>query len=82
MLENYEILGKVTIQLDATMKFIHLNMFRASICPSSGAQSSELPHMMCSTDIAGCGRIQLGTQLAAELYPTTARNTSAAHHMR
>jgi hypothetical protein len=36
-------------QLDATMKFIHLNMFRASICPSSGVQSSELPHMMCST---------------------------------
>jgi hypothetical protein len=51
------------IQLDATVKFIHLNMFRATICPSSGVQSSELPHMMCSTGIAGCSRVELGRQL-------------------
>jgi hypothetical protein len=40
-------------------------MFRASICPSSGVQSKELPHMVCSTVIAGCGRIELGRQLCA-----------------
>jgi hypothetical protein len=33
-------LGKVIVQPDATMKFIHLNMFLASICPSPGVQSS------------------------------------------
>jgi hypothetical protein len=32
-------------------------MFRASVYPSSGVQCSELPHMVCSTGIAGCGRI-------------------------
>jgi hypothetical protein len=43
------LLGKVMYQINATIKFIHLNMFRASICPSSGEQCSELPHMMCNT---------------------------------
>jgi hypothetical protein len=52
-------LGKEMVQLDAThMKFIgvfHFNMFQVSICPSSGDQCIELPHMMCSTAVAGCG---------------------------
>jgi hypothetical protein len=51
--------GKEMFQLDAThMKFIrvlYLNMFWASICPPSGEQCNELPHMKYNTAIAGCG---------------------------
>jgi hypothetical protein len=72
MMEMSEIipsLGKEMIQLDAThtkfIRVLYLNMFRASIYPSSGEQCSELPLMMCSTGIAGCGRVELGRQLCA-----------------
>jgi hypothetical protein len=52
-----------------------LNMFRALLCPSSGVQYSELPHMMSSTGIATWGRVEL----AAQLYSTPGSNTSAGH---
>src|SRR5215468_7529738 len=43
----------------------NIKMFWASICTSSGEQCSELPHMMCSTVIVGCGRVELGCQMCA-----------------
>jgi len=37
----------------------YLNMFRASLCPSSGEQDRVLPHMVFCTDCAGCGCVEL-----------------------
>ena len=38
----------------------YLNMFRASLCPSSGEQECALPHMVFCTGCAGCGCVELG----------------------
>jgi hypothetical protein len=47
------------------IRVLYLNMFRASICPTSGEQCIDLPRMMCSTAVAGCGCVELGRQLCA-----------------
>jgi hypothetical protein len=46
---------------------LHLNMFRASLCPSSGEQECALPHMVFCTgfDGYGCGCVELGCKLYA-----------------
>ena len=38
----------------------YLNMFRASLCPSSGEQECALPHMVFCTGNDGCGCVELG----------------------
>ena len=38
----------------------YLNLFRASLCPSSGEQDGVLPHMVFCTGCAGCGCVELG----------------------
>ena len=43
----------------------YLNMFRASLCPSSGEQDRVLPHMVFCTGCAGCGCVELGHRLCA-----------------
>jgi len=43
----------------------YLNMFRASLCPSSGEQGCVLPHMVFCTGCAGCGCVELGRKLCA-----------------
>ena len=67
----------------------YLNMFRASLCPSSGEQECALPHMVFCTGSDGCGCVELGCklyalclQLASQLHTATAITTSAEHHMR
>jgi len=37
----------------------YLNMFRASLCPSSGEQDRVLLHMVFCTGCAGCGCVEL-----------------------
>jgi len=41
-------------QLDAYYQYF-LNMFRASLCPSSGEQDRVLLHVVCCAGSAGCG---------------------------
>jgi len=43
----------------------YLNMFRASLCPSSGEQGCALPHMVFCTGCDGCGCVELGRELCA-----------------
>ena len=43
----------------------YLNMFRASLCPSSGEQECALPHMVFCTGSDGCGCVKLGRKLCA-----------------
>jgi len=43
----------------------YLNMFRASLCPSSGEQDRILLHMVFCTGCAGCGCVELGRKLCA-----------------
>ena len=44
---------------------IYLNMFRASLRPSSGEQERALPHMVLCTGCDGCGYVELGRELCA-----------------
>ena len=37
----------------------YLNMFRASLCPSSGEQECALPHMVFCTGCDGCGCVEI-----------------------
>jgi len=51
----------------------YLNMFWASLCPSSGEQYRVLLHMVFCTGCAGCGCVELGRKLCAlcaGYYPT------------
>ena len=41
----------------------YLNMFRASLCPSSVEQDCALPHMVFCTGCDGCGCVELGREL-------------------
>jgi len=43
----------------------YLNMFQASLCPSSGEQDRVLLHMVFCTGCAGCGCVELGRKLCA-----------------
>ena len=43
----------------------YLNMFRASLCPSSGEQECALPRMVFYTGCDGCGCVELGRELCA-----------------
>ena len=43
----------------------YLNMFRGSLCPSSGEQECVLPHMVFCTGCDGCGCVELGRELCA-----------------
>ena len=43
----------------------YLNMFRASLGPSSGEQDRVLPHMVFCTGCAGCGCVELRRKLCA-----------------
>ena len=43
----------------------YLNMFRASLCPSSGEQECALLHMVFCTGSDGCGCVELGCKLYA-----------------
>ena len=43
----------------------YLNMFRASLCPSSGEQECALPHMVFCAVSDGCGCVELGRKLCA-----------------
>jgi len=45
---------------------LYLNMFRASLCPSSGEQDHLLLHMVFCTGCAGCGCVELGRKLCAK----------------
>jgi len=64
----------------------YLDIFRASLCPSSGEQDRVLLHMVFALVVlivVGCGCVELrrelcGTQLTKQ--PTTASTTSAEHH--
>ena len=68
----------------------YLNMFRASLCLSSGEQDCVLLHVLFCTGCAGCGCVQLGrklcalcdsvrltqcTQLTTKLHKTTANHS-------
>jgi len=43
------------------LSHFYLNMFRASLCPSSGEQDRVLLHMVFCTGCAGCGCVELHT---------------------
>ena len=43
----------------------YLNMFQASLCPSSEEQECALPHMVFCTGSYGCGCVELGRELCA-----------------
>ena len=59
----------------------YLNMFRASLCPSSGERDSVLLHMVFCTGCAGCGCVELGRKLCAlcEGYCSTIESNSNLH---
>jgi len=61
----------------------YLNMFRASLCPSSEAQDSVLLHLVFCTGFAGCGCVELGRKLCAlcEGYCSTVRDRSLIINM-
>ena len=44
---------------------IYLNIFRASLCPSSGEQECALPRMVFCTGCDGCGCVEVGRELCA-----------------
>jgi len=44
----------------------YLNMFRASLCQSSGEQDRVLLHMVFCTGCAGCGCVELGRKLCTQ----------------
>jgi len=43
----------------------YLNMFLASLCPSSGEQDRVIPHMLFTTGCAGPGCVELGHEMCA-----------------
>ena len=43
----------------------YLNMFRASLCPSSAEQDRVLLYMAFCTGCAGCGCVELGHKVCA-----------------
>ena len=43
----------------------YLNMFRASLCPSSGGKECVLLHTVFCTGCDGCGCVELGRELCA-----------------
>jgi len=45
---------------------VYLNMFRASLCPSTGEQGRVLLHMVFCIVCAGCGCVDLGRKLCAQ----------------
>ena len=47
----------------------YLNMFRASLCPSSGEQDRVLLHIVFCTGCAGCGCVELCRKLCARRKP-------------
>ena len=47
------------------LSVVYLNMFRESLCPSSGEKYCVLPHMVFSTGCVGRGRVELGRKLCA-----------------
>jgi len=59
---------KVCAVIRCLLTNFYLNMFRASLCPSSGEQDRVLLHMVFCT---GC---------TTQLHTTTASTTSAEHH--
>ena len=60
----------------------YLNMFRASICPSSGEKECALPHMVLCTGCDGCGCVELGRELSRTVTFTvhTARVPAPHNH--
>ena len=56
----------------------YLNMFRASLCPSSGEQDRVLLRMAFCTGCAGCGCVQMGRKLC--VYYQTSISTCFGHH--
>jgi len=44
----------------------YLNMFRATLCPSSGDKDRVLLHMVFCSGCSGCGCVQLGSKLCAQ----------------
>ena len=59
---------------------IYLNMFRASLCSSSGEQECALPYMVFCTVCDGCGCVELGRELCA-LWKSNS-NFHSAHKSR
>ena len=43
----------------------YLNIFPASLCPSSGDKECALPHMVFCTGSVSCGCVELGSELCA-----------------
>ena len=60
----------------------YFNMFRASLCPSSGEQECALPHMVFCTGCAGCGCVELGRELCALWKLTSQLHTTIASTTR
>jgi len=56
----------------------YLNMFRASLCPSSAEQDNVLLHVVFCTGCAGCGCVELGRKLCE--YYQTSISTCFGHH--
>ena len=65
-------------QIRCLLSNFYLNMFRASLCPSSGEQVRVLLHMVFCTGCAGCGCVQLGRKLCA-LCEGYCSNTTHTH---
>jgi hypothetical protein len=63
---------------------VYINMFRALLCPSSGEQDCELPHMVFSTGCAGRGRVQQDASCMLwdekQLYLSAYSSRPAPHH--
>jgi len=58
----------------------YLNMFRASLWPSSGEQDRVLPHMVFRSSCAGCGCVELGRKLHALCTVHTACDPTPHNH--
>ena len=56
----------------------YLNMFRASLCPSSGDQECALPYMVFCIGCAGCSCVELGRAVTFTVH--TARVPAPHNH--
>ena len=63
------------------LSIFYLNMFRALLCPSSGEQDHVLLHMVFCTGCAGCGCVELDSNLCALSHSAHSLRPSSTQHL-
>jgi hypothetical protein len=58
---------------------VYLNMFLATLCPSSGEKDCEMPHVVLNAGCACRGRAEQGRELSALTESCFSKNHTIAH---